>query len=62
MAKAAELRSEQARNGTLKAKITALETERSIPARKRPRSVAKSLALLLVGVLLGLVFSALLAR
>jgi exonuclease VII large subunit len=57
-----ELRSEQARNGTLKAKITALETERSIPTRKRPRSMAKPLALLLVGVLLGLVFGVWLVR
>ena len=57
-----ELRSEQARNRTLHAQITALETARAMPARTRPRSLATALALLLAGVLLGLIGGVWLAR
>jgi hypothetical protein len=57
-----QLRLERTRNVKLEAKITSLETEHSMAARKRPQSTVKSLALLLVGVLLGLVFGVLVAR
>jgi exonuclease VII large subunit len=57
-----QLRMERTRNAKLEAKITSLETARSIGARKRPRSMGKSLVLLLVGVLLGIVLGVLVAR
>jgi exonuclease VII large subunit len=50
------LRSEQARNSALQAKITALETARALAAGERPWSRMKSLAFLVVGVVLGLIF------
>ena len=56
------LRNEQARNSTLRAQITTLETVRARPGRTRPRSLATALAFLLVGVLLGLIGGVWLAR
>jgi len=57
-----QLRMERTRNAELEARIASLATDRSMVARKRPRSILKSLALLLVGVLLGLVFGMLVSR